>query len=45
MLEALKAGAAASALQVCVSRATFEMGKMLGVQESVKHNIGYSCVT
>lgn len=45
MLEALKARATASALQVCVSRATFEMDKMLVVQESVMHNIGYSCVT
>lgn len=45
MLEALKVGAAASALQVCVSRATFEMNKMLEVQESVKNNTGCSCVT
>lgn len=45
MLEALKPGAAVSVLQVCVTWATFEMDKMLGVQESVKHNSGYSCVT
>lgn len=45
MLKALKVAAAASALEVCVSRATFEMDKMLEVQESIKHNIGYSCET
>lgn len=45
MLEALKVDAAASALQVCVSRATFEINKMLEVQESVKNNTGCSCVT